>query len=292
MFIIIKKKYFFISILIMIVFVVTVGIFGTHTEVSRNLMNLEENDLKLRLPVVMYHSVLASRTSEYIVSPEQLEGDLKYIRECGYTTISIQDMVEFVFNNKELPKKSIVLTFDDGYYNNLYYAQPLLEQYNMHGVIFVVGEYSEVDTERGDINPNYSYLTWDQISEMSNAGVFEIQNHTYHMHNNNGKRAGAGRVPGESMEDYEEALMADITQLNSKIEDLTGMRPIAFAYPFGKMSKGSMKILKAAGLKISFTSNRGISELERGCEDSLFGIKRILRSGKDESKKFFEKILY
>ena len=97
----------------------------------------------IRVPIVMYHSVLKSRTGKYIVSPEQLEQDLKYIQERGYETIVMADLIEYVENGRELPERPIMLTFDDGYYNNLHYVVPLLEKYNMRAVISVVGKYTD-----------------------------------------------------------------------------------------------------------------------------------------------------
>ena len=89
----------------------------------------------VELPIIMYHSVLKSRSGDYIVHPSELENDLKYIKENGYETVVMADLINFVYEGVELPEKPIMITFDDGYYNNLGYAVPLLQKYGMKAVI-------------------------------------------------------------------------------------------------------------------------------------------------------------
>ena len=91
------------------------------------------------LPVIMYHSVLkdGARIGKYVVSPDSFEHDLAFLKDNGYETVSISDLTDFVYEGKKLPEKPVMITFDDGYYNNLVYAAPLLEKYNMKAVISV-----------------------------------------------------------------------------------------------------------------------------------------------------------
>ena len=95
---------------------------------------------KVRLPVVMYHSILKNpvKKSEYVVSPDLLEKDLKYLKKKGYTPVFMKDVIAYEEGKGTLPAKPIVLSFDDGYYNNYYYAFPLLRKYDMKAVISIV----------------------------------------------------------------------------------------------------------------------------------------------------------
>lgn len=83
----------------------------------------------VKLPVIMYHSLLKDEKlqNDYTVSPTLFENDLKYLTENGYTTVVVKDLTDYVYGKKSLPEKCIMLTFDDGYYNNYYYALSLLE---------------------------------------------------------------------------------------------------------------------------------------------------------------------
>ena len=74
---------------------------------------------------LMYHGVLKSRQGEYIVSPERLEEDLINFKNAGYEFVLPCQVATYAQGRGELPEKPLILTFDDGHYNNAYYALPL-----------------------------------------------------------------------------------------------------------------------------------------------------------------------
>lgn len=143
------------------------------------------------LLILMYHSVLKdpAKTGMYVITPSRLEGDMKYLKERGYETVVTEDLIDHVYYGKQLPEKPVILTFDDGHYNNLAYALPLLEQYDMQAVISVVGKYTERYSENEDKNPAYAYLSWEDIITLVHSGRVEIQNHSYDMHESSGSDA-------------------------------------------------------------------------------------------------------
>ena len=130
------------------------------------------------LPIIMYHSVLRdnARTGQYVVTPSSLEQDMLYLKEHGYTTVVINDLIEYVYNGAPLPEKPVMLTFDDAYYNNLTYLEPLLIEYDMKAVISAVGSYTQQYSQSGDKSPSYAYLSWQDLKEISQRGYIEIQN--------------------------------------------------------------------------------------------------------------------
>ena len=64
------------------------------------------------VPIIMYHSVKKNPGSagDYAVSPDTVESDLKYLKENGYTSIFVEDLVNYVHYNKPLPEKPVVIT--------------------------------------------------------------------------------------------------------------------------------------------------------------------------------------
>jgi peptidoglycan/xylan/chitin deacetylase (PgdA/CDA1 family) len=132
----------------------------------------------------MYHHVLRDykRWGKYTISPKEFENDVKYLKKAGYTTIVMQDLIDYVYKGKELPEKPIMLTFDDGHYSNYTYVLPVLKKYECRAVISVVGEYIDKSTAEGKLNPAYSYFSWDVLKELVNSPYVEIQNHSYGMH--------------------------------------------------------------------------------------------------------------
>ena len=69
----------------------------------------------IKVPIIMYHSLLKERVrqGEYVVSPDAFESDLNYLKTNGYTTIVMQDLINYENKNIPLPSKPIVITFDD-----------------------------------------------------------------------------------------------------------------------------------------------------------------------------------
>jgi len=200
------------------------------------------------------------------------------LKENGYTSIHVQGLIDYVYDGKPLPEKPIMLTFDDGYYDNMHYGYPLLKEYGMKAVISIVGQFCEDSTLTGDINPNYSYITWDQVKELSSSGIIEIQNHSYNMHKmSSGERYGCKINRNECETEYTRHLTEDLTRLQQKVYEVTRRFPTAFAYPFGAVCEQSLSVLKKMGFKSVFTSFEGVNVIKKGDPDSMFWLKRIVR---------------
>lgn len=239
--------------------------------------------------ILMYHSLLKdpARHGKYVVSPDLFESDLKYLKEHGYSFVGIQELIDFVYSGAPLPKKSIVITFDDGYYNNYLYAYPLLEKYDAKMVISVIGKYTDLyDGEKP--NAYYSHVTWDMINEMLASGRVEIGNHTYSMHTN-GERRGSKKIKGETDEHYSKILTEDIGKLQAEMFEHTGTYPSVYTYPFGAISNASFGIIADIGFLASLSCAEKPSTVTRGKPESLRCLGRFLRPTKISSADFFEK---
>ena len=245
----------------------------------------------IEVPIIMYHSILkdSSRSNKYTVTPAVLEEDLKYIKDKGYTTVTIADLISYVYNDTPLPEKPIVLTFDDGHYNNYGYLFPLLEKYDMKAVISIVGSYTDKFTETDEANLNYSYLRWKDIKELMDTGRIEFQNHTYNLHSNTGKRIGTKKIKGETDEHYKSILKDDILKLQQEFEENTNYTPKCFTYPFGGISNASLDIIKELGFKASLSCEQGINKLTKN-PNSLYLLKRYNRPSYISTYNFFQKI--
>lgn len=273
-----SKIVLFLTILVILL---TVGI-------SIAIANSEEY---IEVPIIMYHSILKdpSRSNKYTVTPSVLEEDLKYIKDNGYTTITISDLISFVYDDMPLPEKPIVLTFDDGHYNNYGYLFPLLEKYDMKAVISIVGSYTDKFTKTDEANLNYSYLRWKDIKELMDTGRIEFQNHTYSLHSNTGKRIGTKKIKGETDEHYKNVLEEDILKLQQEFEESTNYTPQCFTYPFGGISNASLDIIKELGFKASLSCEQGINKLTKN-PNSLYLLKRYNRPSYISTYNFFQKI--
>lgn len=277
---------------------ITRGIFcaalGLLLTVSISLGSFQKSDetagKSVKLPIIMYHSVLRdpNRAGKYIVSPQTVENDLIYLKNHGYTSLTAAELAEKVLRGEQLPQKPVILTFDDGYLNNLTYVLPLLERYDMKAVVSVVGSYSECFSQNKDPNPAYAYLSWDDIEELTAAGRVEIGNHTYDMHSRT-ERKGIKRLRGEGEAEYYAALVCDIGRTQSLLEEYCGIVPTTFAYPFGQTEKAALPILKEMGFTVLMTCTEKVNELN-GDPAVLADLGRFNRPSGISTDKFMQKI--
>ena len=205
------------------------------------------------IPVLMYHSINSreSRTGDYVITPKAFRKDLEWLRDAGYQTVVVQDLLNYVEEGVPLPEKPVMITFDDGYYNNYLNAFPILKEMGMKAVISIIVSETDKYSELQEDRENYSHLTWEQIREMMDSGLIEFQNHSYGLHKN-GKQAarkGIGKKPGESTEAYQQAIREDVEKGQARFVEMTGYAPTAFTYPFGTVSEDSYPVLEELGFR-------------------------------------------
>ncbi len=268
----------------------TLAVILVISNITSNAEEAESCSCEKRLPILMYHLILKNpgNSNKFIVPQNTFEEDLKYIKSHGYTTILVQDLIDYTENKKDLPDKPILLTFDDGAFNNYLYAFPLAKKYEAKFVFSPIAKEAERYTTTHDENPTYSHANWEKISEMSKSGLVEIQNHTYNMHSNKKSRIGCTKKRCESNEEYKQKLSEDIKKSQELISKNTGFTPTAFFYPYGAKSDCSEEILKSLGFKATFLCESKVNVISRNPE-CLFGLKRFIRPPGVPTEKIFSK---
>lgn len=243
-----------------------------------------KTNTEIRLPILMYHGIKVDTSAQnrYVISPDEFESDLKYLKEKGYNTIVVADLLEYFDNGTPLPENPIMLTFDDGCLNNYTYVFPLLKKYNSKIVLSPIGKYIDEYSENGDKNPAYAQADWQTLREIADSGLVELQNHTYDMHESQG-RIGASQKDGESDEEYKKALTADLKKFNERMKAELNITPTAFVYPYGAISETSPDIIKELGFRASFDCAEKLNIIKS--EDDLYGLHRFIRPhGKSASE--------
>jgi len=189
-------------------------------------------------PILMYHHLLPSEEAKknlaekLNVPPDIFEKQLDYLAKKGYQTIFLSELMDGL-KNGSLPKKPIVLTFDDGYaeiYQNLF---PKLKNYNFKATLFIITQ--AVGGER--------YLTWEQLKEMSQSGLVEIGDHTL----------SHPSLPAESEEQEKDQILSAKNILEQRLE----IKVQVFAYPYGSFNPTAEKILKEGDFLAAVTTSRG-----------------------------------
>ena len=260
---------------IAIAFVILIGLGAAAPKASAEMLPKQET---VELPILMYHRVFdGGHKSRYIITPKQLEDDLIELSKAGYSAVLPSEVINFVNGSGKLPPRPVMLTFDDGHYNNYKYALPLFQKHGFKGVVNVIGKFSQYASTIGDSGiAETSFLTWDQIQRLSQSGLFEIGAHTYNMHNFK-PRYGIRRLEGESDEEYFEAFKNDDSRLKKALKDKSGVETNIFAYPFGAFYNDSAQLLSRLGYQVVFTTNAKVNIIKPGGQDTLLSLGRFNR---------------
>lgn len=282
MFVSVKLKSFHFYI-----FIVAVVIFVSCITITKTVPTQAEIQ-PVKLAVVMYHGLVKDKNyqNEYMIDPVYFEQDLKYLQDNGYHTIFLSELTDYFKNGKALPENPVLLTFDDGYYNNYTYAYPLLKKYHSKAVISPIGITADKAMAEENKSSIYSQCSWTELKEMVSAGVVELQNHTYNLHQFDGNRKGVAAKSGESPEEYEKMLTDDLTEFSNKMYENIGQKPQAFVYPFGAKSETTLNIIKKLGYQAVCDCEEKLNIIES--KDDLYAIHRFLRPNHMSSKEFFE----
>ena len=192
------------------------------------------------VPILMYHYISASPSASdrirygLSVPPEMFEAQLKLLQDNGFTTVTLRELYEYLAIGTALPDKPIILTFDDGYIDNYTNAFPLLQKYSMIGTFFVLTGPAD------DGEP--TYLSWDMIQEMDNAGM-DIQLHS--------------RDHLDMRTRPRDWLVFQIIGGRQSIEGHTGKPVIFMAYPSGKHDAGVQSFLRDTNFWAAVTTAPG-----------------------------------
>lgn len=231
------------------------------------------------VPILMYHHLAEEGDGKDIISADVFEEQIKALSDAGYTAVMFSDLYDYVHSGKELPEKSVVITFDDGYMSNYTLAMPILEKYGMRATVFVIGVSFGRDTYKDTGVPIIPHFGASEAREMISSGIFDIQSHSYDMHqvdklDDGIIRAGITQLEDESDEDYVSALRADCAAMDELFVETFGRRAEVFAYPYGfKSSMGSI-ILRENGIFATVTTERKSAHLVQGLPQSLFEMGR------------------
>lgn len=229
-----KRKY---HILLIVFLVLICSFIGFKVWVNHN-KNVEQ------IPVLMYHDVIMDEY--YMSKPDTIqlsmfEKQLKYLKGNKYKTLSLDEFYCWKKGKCDFGEKTVLLTFDDGFYSFEYLVKPLLEKYDMTAAVFLIGEYTSDVTP--EYNPNkYGTIGAEDID--NNLKCVNYGSHTYSLHKMVGNKKRVETLTYEEIDD-------DFKKMSNihKFEYMT--------YPFNTDTENFIKALKNNGYKLAF---RGESE--------------------------------
>ena len=223
-----------------------------------------------KLPILMYHNVTddVSKSTDLTISTEKLESHFKFLHEKQYKTFHFDELQSLT----KLPKRSVVITFDDVTENQLIYAVPLLEKYQLKASFFV--PFSYVGNYDYWIEGNEKIMSVEQLNGLD-SNLIELGYHSFEHR----------RYASMS----EEELIVDFERSNSFINDNNlNIKPF-LAYPFGNYPKNDThfsvfeNVLKENDIKYGLRIGNRLNKFPFK-NDYL--IKRIDIKGEDDLFKF------
>ncbi len=198
------------------------------------------------IPILMYHEISdknkcrrISVKTQYanIIDKELFERHIEYLYVNKFRCLNVEDLILLLKNsniNNEDLNKCIVITFDDGYEGNYYYAYPVLKKYGFKGTIFLISN---------KIGREYM-LSGSQIREMQKNDIF-FGSHTI-------KHSLLGVIKNKNIYD-------ELQGSKKTIEDVIGKEIKYLSLPHGSYRKGYDVIAKLAGYEGGLTSDPGIN---------------------------------
>lgn len=286
-----KKKYIAVAITFVLMVLLIAG--GTKRFVVSVSASMPADENEILLPVIMYHQLTnsAANTGPYVLTAQQFEADMRYIKSRGYTSVTTGQLIDYANHRGSLPQKPILITFDDGYESFIPYAQPVLKELDMYAVVSIIGSVAQTYTDTVDHTIRYSHLSWEGIRQLSQDPHVEIGNHTYDLHSLDRGRRGCQIKSGEKVGSYKAMLIADLTKTQDLLEKYTGTPAKTFAYPFGARCSQSEEVLRSMGFQVVLTCAEKVNHITNQSNDWLYDLGRFNRPSGQTSEQFFQKIL-
>lgn len=138
----------------------------------------------LNIPILMYHSVndapLENPLGRLSISLDEFDAQLKAIVSLGFEFVTISQLLDAARQGYANDRKWAVLTFDDGYLDNLLNAAPILESYGARATVFVSPAFICDGRVRSiaDVPNGWGYLNWAELQALYRSGTFDVQSHT------------------------------------------------------------------------------------------------------------------
>ena len=249
---------------------------------------VEQQLEKVFLPVLMYHQITAPITeSEWEISRSMFMRHMRFLRANGFNTITIADLIDFVFYEGELPENPVLVTFDDGYLNVYRYAFPILEYFGHRAVTFIIGHNVGQSTYKDTGKPVTPKFSFAEAKNMLH--LMDIQSHSYDMHQWAYFEIGRARENmlrwyDECIYEYTVILKNDHRIISELIYGELGINVVAVAFPGGRFDELVLEILIELGVKVTFRSTPGNNFIVRGEPESLHGLRRINMTNQIDEK--------
>ena len=192
------------------------------------------------IPVLCYHR-FGGRASKLTVTPAAFTAQMEYLARNGYHVLALKDLGPFIAGREPLPKKSVIITIDDGYRATYDIAYPILRNFGFPATVFLYTDF----VGAGDA------LTYPQMKELIASGLVDIQPHSKTHSNLTLKLAD------ENDAKYRERLRREVDAPVDVIRDRLALASYAYAYPYGDVNEVAVDYLSRRGVSLGLTVTPG-----------------------------------
>lgn len=222
---------------------------------------------KETIPVLGYHSFykdkseLIEKNDEYINNINDFEKQMKYLSDHNYKSLTLDEFYCWKKNKCKFPRKSVVVTIDDGNLSNLMYAFDVLKKYNINASVFYIGYNAKIAHGKvigKNYNTIYDYMSLSQIEKAKkDYPNIKFYSHSYNLHI-------------KSIKEYtDDEIINDVKEMN-KIEPFK-----YYAHPFGTYDERIIKELKNNNYKMAFGFGPNKEFRKATKEDDDYHISRL-----------------
>ena len=221
------------------------------------------------IPILCYHRFGSNRSS-MTVAPNAFEAQMEYLAHNGYRVITLKQFEGFLDGKEPLPRKTVVITIDDGYRATYQVAFPILKKYGFPATVYLYSDFVGASDA----------MTWPQMQEMVRSGLIEIQPHSK-THPNL-----TVRLPGETDAKYQERIRREVETPVSVIQDRLALQSFSYAYPYGDVNDTIVDTLARQGIHLGVTVTSG----GNGFFSYPFMLRRTMIFGNDDLETFKSKL--
>ncbi len=203
------------------------------------------------LPILMYHRVApfgGYKAARWRVNPQLFDDQMRYLVENGFRTITLEEWYNYKTVRKPMPQRTILLTFDDGFDDFAVYAWPILQNYGLGAINYLVsslvGRANEWDAAMGESVP---LMNWDTIKRLRDEGC-EFGSHTCsHKH-----------LTGLTTDE----IAYELAHSRAVLQKELGLPITSIAYPFGDYDPIVAHIAGACGYDFAVTCDGSMASYE------------------------------
>ncbi len=190
------------------------------------------------VPILVYHNISAQEKGKLSIASRTFDTQIRQLHADGFQALSLAEFMAFTAGRRQLPRRSVLLTFDDGYKSFIQYARPILKDYGFGATLFV---YS-------DFLGGGSALSWQDLRTLTEQG-YDVQAHSK-------SHSNLRRKEGESEAAYAKRIEAELAYPQTLFTKHLGRAREAIAYPYGEVDDELIPFVAKYGYGVAFTVRR------------------------------------